>query len=212
MSVVESSPPIVSEPAWEIATLFPDQGQWSEADYLSLTDNSRHMVELVEGRVEVLPMPSLAHQRIVNFVAKLIEAFVLAHGLGEVLQSPVRVRLGSRKFREPDIVFVRNDAVDPENDRFYESADLVVEVVSDDPKDRRRDLDEKREAYQQAGVREYWIIDPRELRITVLNLSDGRYVVYSEGGVGMRVRSALLEGFELEVGPVFEAAKFQRRK
>ena len=62
MSVVESTPPKVSEPAWGIARLFPAQGNWSEGDYLSLTDNTRHLVELVDGRVEVLSMPTQLHQ------------------------------------------------------------------------------------------------------------------------------------------------------
>jgi hypothetical protein len=56
LSVVESSSPSVSGPAWEIARLFPNQGQWSEGDYLSLTDHVRHLVELADGKVEVLPM------------------------------------------------------------------------------------------------------------------------------------------------------------
>src|SRR5579859_2484140 len=95
----------------------PNQRHFTEEQYLSLTDNARHLVELVDGRVEVLPMPSQAHQRIVQFVFKVIEAFVLARGLGEVLQSPVRLRLGNARFREPDIVFVPADSVDPDNDR-----------------------------------------------------------------------------------------------
>jgi Uma2 family endonuclease len=212
MSVVQSSPPARSEPAWEIARLFPDQGDWEEVDYLALTDNARYLVELVHGRVEVLTMPTLAHQRIVNYIRNLLEAFVLARELGEVLSSPLRVRLGKKHFREPDIVFVRTKNVNPDNDRYYERADLVMEVVSDDPGDRERDLTIKRAAYARAGFPEYWIIDPEATRILVLKLVGKRYVEHAKGTAGDCVGSALLRGFELGVDEVFAAAKFRARR
>lgn len=54
------TPPVPNqpEPAWEIGRLFPPQGQWSEARYLSFTEDLNQLVELVEGRVEVLEMPT----------------------------------------------------------------------------------------------------------------------------------------------------------
>jgi hypothetical protein len=55
-----------AEPAWEIATLFPAQGAWSEADYFLLPTN--HLVEFSHGRVEVLPMPTQSRQLIVLFL------------------------------------------------------------------------------------------------------------------------------------------------
>jgi hypothetical protein len=78
-------------PTWEIATLFPNQGQWSEADYLALDTN--HLVELADGRLEVLPMPTTSHQWIVLYLYGLLKAF--AHPkLGLVLTAPLPVRLG----------------------------------------------------------------------------------------------------------------------
>ena len=53
-------------PAWEIATLFPDQGQWDEWDYLALDTN--RLVEFADGYVEVLPMPTELHQDLVLFL------------------------------------------------------------------------------------------------------------------------------------------------
>jgi len=54
-----------AEPGWEVALLFPAQGEWSEDDYLWLTDHTRCLVEFTDGHIEVLPMPTDAHQRIV---------------------------------------------------------------------------------------------------------------------------------------------------
>ena len=47
-----------AKPAWAVALLFPDQGEWSEDDYLWLTDHTRCLVEFTDGHVEVLPMPT----------------------------------------------------------------------------------------------------------------------------------------------------------
>ena len=56
----------LGDPTWEVAYLFPNQGAWSVADYLALDTN--HLVELSEGRLEVLAMPTEQHQLIVAFL------------------------------------------------------------------------------------------------------------------------------------------------
>ena len=89
----------------------------------------------------------------------------------------------------------------------WEGADLVVEVVSKDDKSRRRDLKEKREEYAQAGIREYWIVDPRDERITVLKLNRKTFVVHGEWSGTDLVTSPLLKGLEVQVNEVFEAGR-----
>src|SRR5437870_2446370 len=93
------SPP--GGPAWEVAFLFPSQGDWSEQEYLALDAN--RLVELSDGCLEVLPRATIFHQLIVRFLSRLLETFVAAHAQGEVLVAPLPVHLWSRKFREPDI-------------------------------------------------------------------------------------------------------------
>ena len=89
------------EPAWEIAYLFPAQGAWSEDDYLSLTEGTNHLVELSQGHVEVLPMPTRTHQRIVFFLARVLHRFLMAHGLGTVLFAPCASAYGKANFVSP---------------------------------------------------------------------------------------------------------------
>src|SRR5438876_8463177 len=69
------------EPAWEIAYLFPRQGDWTEDDYLGLDaiNSGFPLVELSNGRVEVLPMPTQPHQLIMLFVYELLKAFTAVH-------------------------------------------------------------------------------------------------------------------------------------
>lgn len=205
--VAVRTPTVTAEPAWGIAQIFPHQGQWSEEEYLALTTN--HLVEFSHGTIEVLVMPTRAHQRLVAYLFQLLSLFVTTRGLGEVLFAPYRVQLWPGKYREPDILFLTNARSQRSTDNFAQGADLVIEVVS--PDDPRRDLEIKRREYAQAGIPEYWIVDPATTRITVLTLEGGsvnefRYAVHGEFGAGEQATSLLLPGFTVDVDAVFAAA------
>src|SRR5258708_2536414 len=79
------------QPAWELAMLFPAQGHWSEEEYLALDTN--HIVELVNGHLEVHPMASLAHQLILKFLFRCFDDFATLHKLALVLFAPFPVRI-----------------------------------------------------------------------------------------------------------------------
>jgi Uma2 family endonuclease len=193
--------PTPGEPAWEVARLFPDQGTWSEQEYLDL--NSNQLVEFSGGLIEVLPMPTTSHQRIVGYLYRTILASLLPGKLGSVLFAPLKVRLWPGKFREPDLVFLLAGHADRIGEDFWEGADLVIEVVSDE--NRRHDLETKRREYAQAGIPEYWIVDPRDGRSTVLRLDGPAYAEHGAFGRGQSATSALLEGFAVPVADVLDA-------
>src|ERR1700726_4349192 len=79
------------DPTWEVALLFPSQGAWSEADYLSLKTN--HLIGYSEGFLEFLPMPSVLHQLMVALLYENLWAFVKSKNLGMVLFAPLPVHL-----------------------------------------------------------------------------------------------------------------------
>lgn len=188
--------------AWEIAELYPEQGDWTEDEYLALPGN--RLIELCDGRVEVLPMPTEAHQFIVAYLYRILHEFVMARSLGRVLFAGLPVRLHSGKFREPDVLFLAAEHRDRSRGKYWDGADLVIEVVSEhDPK---RDLEIKRAEYAQAGIPEYWIINPRSGQITVLALEGGQYVVHGQFSSGQIASSRLLDGFTVDVAAVFAAA------
>jgi Uma2 family endonuclease len=192
------------EPAWEIALLFPAQGQWTEADYLALDTN--HLVELSDGCLEVLPMPTWMHQFMMQYLLFRLSEFVTARGLGKVACAPLPVWLGAGKYREPDIVFVRPERFGGIHGR-QEGADLAMEIVSGGHEDRKRDLQTKREEYARAGIAEYWIVDPQEQQITVLALDGQTYRVHGVFGPGTTAASVLLPGFTVAVDAVFAAGQ-----
>ncbi len=206
MTIKAPSSPKRPEPAWDIARLFPDQGYWSEGDYLEVNRRTNRLVELDHGNVEVLEMPTKSHQRIATFLHGLLETYAAAHGGGEAVIAPYPVRLWEDKIREPDVVFCKAAHIDRMGEDFADGADLVVEVLSDD---RRRDLETKRREYARAGIPEYWIIDPAEKRVVVLKLEAGDYAVFANVGLGERARSASLEGFGIAVDEVFAVAKWK---
>lgn len=183
--------------------LFPAQGQWTEADYLAL-NGENWIVELSEGCVEFLPMPTISHQDIVCYLFTMLNAFVMAGKLGSVYFAPMPVRLWAGKFREPDVMFFTPGRI-ADRDKQPEGVDLAMEVVSDDKESRKRDLETKRIEYAAAKIPEYWIIDPKLHQITVLRLEGETYGVHGTFGARTNASSALLPGFEVNVDAVFAA-------
>ena len=200
VSLTSASPPQQPGPAWEIARLFPDQGKWDEWDYLYLNRLTNRQVEFSDGHVEVPPMPTKSHQRIVSYLLRAIEDFSKSQNLGQAVQAPYPLKLRTGRFREPDIVFALSEHARWLGEAFAEGADLVVEVLSED---RNRDLVVKRREYAEAAIPEYWIVDPVNQNIMVLRLTGNDYVAHGEHGAGQRLRSALLPGLEIETDSVF---------
>jgi Uma2 family endonuclease len=192
-------------PTWEIAHLFPEQGEWSEEEYFNLDTN--HLIEYVDGCLEFLPMPSLAHQFISRFLFLLLDQFVASRSLGNVLYSPARVRIRHGKHREPDVLFLAKGR--KVEKQFAHGADLVIEIVSEGEENRERDLTEKRADYATARVPEYWIVDPEEETIHVLVLDGVQYRVHGEFKPGETATSVLLDGFSVDVTACFAAASDQ---
>src|SRR5690242_15790277 len=127
-----------------ILDLDPLQGLWTVEQYLRLTTHSRRLLEFTDGALEVLPMPTDQHQVISQFLLFALAAFLGHHG-GKVLYAPLRLQVRTGKFREPDLLVVR-DARDPRRQNTYWlGADLVVEIVS--PDDPERDTVVKRKDY-----------------------------------------------------------------
>jgi Uma2 family endonuclease len=195
------------EPTWDIALLYPNQGTWSEEEYLSLTDSTNWLIEFTSGRIEVLPMPTIEHQLMVRFLLDMLRAFVEPRRLGMVLFAPTRVYVKPDKYREPDIVFNFTENHEKSGKRFYQTADLVMEVVSDDAESRKRDLEIKPLDYAQGGISEYWIVDPIDKQIMVLALEGDHYVQHGKFIPGQQAKSRLLDGLLVDVESVFQAAK-----
>ena len=144
-------------------------------------------------------MPTTSHQLIVLFLYEALRSYLQARPVGLVLVAPLRVRLRANTYREPDVVFMAAEHRDRAGESFWDGADLVMEVVSEDG--RARDFERKRVDYAAAGIPEYWIVDPREGLILVLALEPGASAYDEHGNFprGQRATSRLLPGFGVDV-------------
>ena len=198
------APTVPSTEAWKdmLEEMLPRQGEWTEEEYLVLTDHGHRLVEYTDGFVELLPMPTDEHQSILQFLFLAFLHFVQPRG-GKVHFAPLRLQIRPGKYREPDLLMLLSASDPRRQNRFWAGADLALEVVSDDKPER--DLIEKRGDYAEGRVPEYWIVNPQAQTITVLRL---RGDTYEEAGVYRRgdfARSDLLAGFSVDVAAVFDA-------
>jgi Uma2 family endonuclease len=177
------------------------QGLWTAEQYLKLTDQTNRLIEFTDGYVEVLPMPTRRHQVILAFFYELFVAFIRPRG-GKVLFAPLRVQLRPNKYREPDLVLLLDTNDVRNQNAFWLGADLVLEIVS--PDDPERDTRVKRADYAEAGIPEYWIVNPADETITELKLDGDAYAEFGTFRRGVQAASALLNGFAVRVDDVFD--------
>ena len=135
-------------------------GEYTLEDYLALPDEQR--VELIDGVFYDMAAPTTIHQSIAGFLHKKFLDHVMEHkGPCFPFNSPVDVQLDcdDKTVIQPDVLIVC-DRGKYRNGRVFGAPDLVVEVLS--PSSRKRDLRIKLAKYYDAGVREYWIVDPEK--------------------------------------------------
>ena len=162
--------------------------EWADEDTLA---------EWVDGEVVMYSPASGRHQDIVLFLGFVLGFYTRIRGLGIVRLAPFQMKL-KRSGREPDLLFVARENLHRLKGTYLDGpADLVVEVVS--PESVIRDKGEKFYEYQEAGIPEYWLIDPDRERAEFYRLGeDGLYRVAFAGREGV-FRSEVLPGFWLRV-------------
>jgi Uma2 family endonuclease len=175
--------------------------RWSATyeEYLAWPDESA-LVEWNNGEIiEYIP-PTDHHQDITGSLFNLISDLVRLQEVGVVRVAPFEVKLWpDGPSREPDVLFISRDRLDQLTpQRFEGGPDLVIEIVSSSS--ARADRAEKFIEYEQAGVREYWLIDPREGKeqADFYQLdTTGRFVSVPLDAAGL-YHSAVLPGLTLD--------------
>ncbi len=183
----------------------PVQGQWTYDDYARLPDDSMRY-EVIRGELFMSPAPRPLHQRVILRLSYLLNAFLLQHDSGEVLTAPIDVLLPERVADpvQPDIVVIAKERLQIVGELNIQGApDLVMEVVS--PSNPEYDRTLKYEIYAEAGVPEYWIIDPHERTVEVFVLRGGVYEPLGRCGEGETARSEMLEGFTAAIDEIIPA-------
>lgn len=143
------------------------QGSYTLEDYMSLPDEQR--VELIDGVIYDMSAPSLPHQMIGGEIFTQIKQFVKANkgkGIPFIAPTDVQLDCDNRTIVQPDVMIVC-DRSKLNHNRVFGAPDFVAEVLS--PSTKNKDILIKSAKYQNAGVREYWMIDPAERKILVMN-------------------------------------------
>ena len=139
------------------------------------------------------PAPSFCHQEIAFRLQRALYDWVTPRKLGKVVGAPIDMVLSEHRVAQPDVAFVAGHRLSIIQQAIMGPADLVAEIIS--LGSRTRDRIEKRDLYEQHGVKEYWIIDPEAETVDVLFLEASRYVLVMRRGRGETATSQLLPGF-----------------
>jgi Uma2 family endonuclease len=151
----------------------PKQGYWTFDEYATLPDDGKRY-EIMNGVLIMSPAPEADHQSAIALLTYYLLQAVQFKGLGRVLPSPFDVRLTADRVVQPDVLVVLNANLQRVARKYMVGGpDLAVEVAS--PSTALYDRLSKFEAYEQAGVSEYWIVHPQEKTIEALVLEDDGY-------------------------------------
>ncbi|EDN65865.1 protein containing DUF820 [Beggiatoa sp. PS] len=149
--------------------------------------------------------PSYNHQFTVTTLARLIGEHVFNQQLGIVLVAPFEIHLSqTAKPVQPDVFFIAKDKQPKDGDKFFEGIpDLIIEVIS--KSSIRTDRYIKFAAYELAGCREYWLVDPRTRFVEIYTLSDEtqEYVLEGQFSTGEKLPSTVLPDLQLIVDSIF---------
>jgi len=166
--------------------------------------------ELYDGEVRVVPSPAFLHQIVQVNVLAILRAYHKANGGAEV-GTPTDIIFRENIVLQPDATFFAARTLpqlDPDGP-IRCIPDLVVEIVS--PSTSNWDRTRKHRIYAGHGVAEYWIIDPGNETVEILELKDGDYRVADSGWRTGKLRSAILPGLVVALEEVFYSPLTPRR-
>ena len=160
--------------------------------------------ELDDGVLYIMPSGTPDHQFLMGQLIWNIQNYLNEFEMPPAQFYHEMTTILSRELQrapEPDLVIILNESWDIVGTvRVEGSPDIIVEILSTD---RGRDLGYKRRIYAEAGVREYWLMDPRNDTVTQLELQDGEYVQRAVLEVGDTLSTPLLPGLSIPLASIF---------
>jgi Uma2 family endonuclease len=170
-------------------------------DYIELPEGPPYY-QLIEGELIMSPAPSYSHQRTVGRVFLKLSGLLEEKGLGEVLISPIDVYLDEKNVFQPDIVVLLKECkAKVEEKGIFGSPDVVVEILS--PSTAYYDLIVKKEVYERAGVKEYWLLDPNRKTFEIYKNTEEGFKLTSQAKEKGNVISEIL-GLEIDLKDIYE--------
>ncbi|HKV98256.1 MAG TPA: Uma2 family endonuclease [Vicinamibacterales bacterium] len=165
------------------------------AEYLA-TPESLLPQELAFGVWRVAESPTPRHQEVVLHLLLALHEHLQTHRVGTVWLSPLDVILDDERALvvQPDLFVISNEREHILTDRVHGAPDLVVEVLS--PQPRVGDINERIQWFAQYDVRECWLVHQIERWIDVLTFEDGRTAMRRRFTPNERIESGVLPAFD----------------
>jgi Uma2 family endonuclease len=130
--------------------------------------------EIIDGVLYMSPASLVNHQVVISTLLASFYNFTVKKRSGKVFTSPIDVYLNEQNAFQPDIIFIsKSNKGIIKDDGIYGAPDLVIEVLS--PGTSRTDLTKKKIVYEKAGVKEYWVVDPKTKLATGFLLLKGKF-------------------------------------
>lgn len=153
--------------------------------------------DLIDGVIHMASPDTPRNDDLGGFLFSIMRFYARGKRLGRVTGSRVAYVLANRRAPEPDVAFVRQERVDRiQRTRVIGPPDIAIEIVSEDS--HERDYHQKRRLYEDAGIPEYWLLDPITDHYYFFQLVDGQYQSASLDR-NRYFHSAVLPGFWLDV-------------
>jgi Uma2 family endonuclease len=181
-----------------------EEGHFTYADYKAWELKPGERFELINGVAYAMSAPNVSHQRIQMTLSGEFYAFLKGKKC-EVFAAPFDVRLFYEEDDSDDTV-VQPDVIvvcDPKKlgeEGCRGAPDLVVEILS--PSNTAIEMERKLLLYKKAGVREYWIVDPKDKHISTYLLKDDEYS-YRICRLNDIVRPNVVPGLEIPLSTIF---------
>jgi len=171
------------------------EGDYTFEEFLECISDGEK-ADLLDGAIYLASPDNTEAADLLTWLTVILGGFVAARDLGEIYTSRVAYRISQKRGPGPDIGFVPKELLHSRKRGFIDGPPmLAIEIVS--PDSVARDYIQKRAIYEQAGVREYCILDPDEHRETFLALREGCYEEISPSD--NLFKSEVLPGLVLDV-------------
>ena len=180
---------------------------YTYADYLKWQFEER--VELIKGKIFAMSGPNRAHQEISSYLHLELGIYLKGKDC-KVYSAPFDVRLPRKSKEDKDIITVVQPDLCVICDRSIldfkgclGAPDIVVEITS--PSNNITELKNKYDIYEDAGVKEYWVVSPQDNYLMAYTLIDGKYHASRLMVAGDVFQSSVLEGFSLNLKDMFDS-------
>jgi len=180
---------------------------YTYADYFSWKFDER--VELIKGKIfRISPAPNRIHQKLAGYIHIRLGNYLEGRSC-EVYEAPFDVRIPRISKDDKQIITVLQpdvcvicDLSKLDKRGCVGAPDVVVEILS--PGNNAKELKNKYEVYQEAGVREYWVVSPQNQWVRIYTLENGSFRESPYYVAGDTANSSVLEGFSIIINDLFK--------